>query len=266
MDTPVYHLDGVVHSRSQKENFDGPLDLILSLLSKNKMEIQDIQISLILDQYLAWMNRRQALDLEVASEFVIMAAHLVYIKTRMLLSIQDEAATSEMEELIASLEARQCSENYAKIRDILAPLGQRYCVGKNYITKGPEPLSTERTYQYVHQPEDLSRAFQKMLLRAEEKLPPATAHFEGIVAREPYPVEGKAREILEELRRSGTVAFQSIFGESKSRSEVVATFLAVLELCRSKRIYLAGQGAACTLTWMEETAENDQIQPAESAE
>lgn len=68
------------------------------------MEIEEIQLSLILEQYLAWMNQRQELNLEVASEFVTMAAHLAYIKTRMLLSLQDEEAVSEMEELIASLE------------------------------------------------------------------------------------------------------------------------------------------------------------------
>ena len=74
------------------EDFDGPLDLILHLLSKNKIEIRDIQITLLLDQYLDWMARREQLNLEVASEFVTMAAHLVYIKTRMLLSIDDEEA------------------------------------------------------------------------------------------------------------------------------------------------------------------------------
>lgn len=252
MDAPVYHLDRVVHSHSEKENFDGPLDLILSLLSKNKMKIQDIQISLILNQYLAWMNRRQELDLEVASEFVIMAAHLVYIKTRTLLSIQDEEATNEMEALIASLEARQCSEKYAKIQQVLEPLRQRYGVGKDYITKGPEPLPTEQIYQYAHRPEDLPKALRKMLLRSGEKLPPSASHFEGIVAREPYPVEGKAKEILKELHLSGTLSFSSIFQASKSRSEVVATFLAVLELCRSNRVYLTGQGEHCALTWTEQ--------------
>ena len=91
MDGPVYHLEGVVKAKEAgMEDFVGPLDLILHLLAKNKMEIQDIQLSLILDQYLAWMDRRRELDLEVASEFVAMASHLVYIKTRMLLSIHDE--------------------------------------------------------------------------------------------------------------------------------------------------------------------------------
>ena len=103
MDNPVFKLEGVVHERSAEtlQDFEGPLDLILFLLSKNKIEIQDIPIALILDQYLAYLEQRKQLDLEVASEFITMAAHLMYIKTRMLLSLEDEQAQSEMDELIA---------------------------------------------------------------------------------------------------------------------------------------------------------------------
>ena len=258
MDTPVYHLDGVVHAKSQRENFDGPLDLILSLLSKNKMEIEEIQISLILDQYLEWMNQRQELDLEVASEFVAMAAHLVYIKTRMLLSIQDEEAVSEMEALIASLEERRRSENYAKIRQVTALLNNRYTVGKNYISKPPEPIKLDDSYQYRHQPDDLPRVLQKVFRRTGETAPPSTEAFERIVRKEPYPVTEKAKEILTGLLRFGVMRFRSLFRRSKSRSEMVATFLAVLELCRRKRIYLAGDDHDCTVTRTEERVLDDQ--------
>ena len=90
MEAPIYHLDKVVRAKQEHlEDFDGPLDLILHLLSKNKIEIRDIPIALLLDQYLEWMEQRERLNLEVASEFVTMAAHLVYIKTRMLLSVDD---------------------------------------------------------------------------------------------------------------------------------------------------------------------------------
>ena len=83
MESPVFKLEKVVHSRSEEmQDFEGPLDLILFLLGKNKLEIQDISISLICDQYVAWLEQRQKMDLEVASEFVIMASHLVYLKTR----------------------------------------------------------------------------------------------------------------------------------------------------------------------------------------
>ena len=94
MDNPIFKLEKVVQTRAAEsmEDFEGPLDLILFLLSKNKIEIQDIPIALILDQYLEYLEKRQQMDLEVASEFVTMASHLMYIKTRMLLSIEDEEA------------------------------------------------------------------------------------------------------------------------------------------------------------------------------
>ena len=87
LDSPVYKLESVVHNRTAEEleDFEGPLDLILFLLSKNKIEIQDIPIALILEQYLAYLEQRREMDLEIASEFITMAAHLMFIKTRMLL-------------------------------------------------------------------------------------------------------------------------------------------------------------------------------------
>ena len=138
MEAPVYHLEKVVRSRTEdREDFNGPLDLILHLLSKNKMEIADIQISLILDQYLAWMDRRKEMDLDVASEFVTMAAQLMFIKSRMLLSIKDEEALSEMEELIASLEEHRRKEDRARIRAVLPALDRRFAVGRDYLTMSP---------------------------------------------------------------------------------------------------------------------------------
>ena len=96
MDEPRYHLGSVVHAKGETlEDFDGPLDVILLLLSKNKIEIQDIQISAILEQYLAYLDEMKRMDMEIASEFIAMASYLMYIKTRMLLSKaeQEEAQT-----------------------------------------------------------------------------------------------------------------------------------------------------------------------------
>ena len=249
METPIYHLEGVVKAKEeQMEDFVGPLDLILHLLSKNKLEIKDIQLSLILDQYLEWMDRRKEMDLEVASEFAAMAAHLIYIKTRMLLSIHDEEAMSEMEQLIATLEAHQRNENYLKIKAVVPQLDRRYQVGRDYLTKVPEPLRPDRTYRYVHDREDLLRAMAAVLDRTDHKLPPPVSAFQGIVGREPYPVADKAGEILRRLVRFGVTRFRALFRGNRSRSEVVATFLAVLELCKAHRLRLAGTEEDCTIT------------------
>jgi len=233
LDSPIYHLEGVVKAKAEDmEDFVGPLDLILHLLSKNKMEIKDIQISLILEQYLQWMESRKEMDLEVASEFVTMASHLVYIKTRMLLSIHDEEAQSEMEQLIASLEAHQRNENYLKIKAVVPKLDQRYQYGRDFITKVPEPLQPDKRYQYVHKREDLYKAMMAVLSRTDRKLPPPVAAFQGIVGREPYPVADKAAEIIQRLLQFGVTRFRTLFKGNRSRSEIVATFIAVLELCR----------------------------------
>lgn len=251
MERPVYHLEGVVHSRTELADFDGPLDLILSLLSKNKMEIQDIQIALILDQYLEWMNQRKELDLDVASDFVTMAAHLVYIKTRMLLSLNEGEVAEEMEALIASLEERKRSENYARVKQVVPVLSQRYEVGIDYLTWERHSLSPDKTYRYQHEPSDLTKAMQQLMERNNQKLPPSVSAFHGIVGREPFPVVEKAREILRRLAQQGVTRFRKLFLGSQSRSEVVATFLAVLELCRNHRIHLSDGEENCTVTPVE---------------
>lgn len=269
IETPIYHLEKVVKTREDMEDFNGPLDLILHLLSKNKMEIKDIQISLILEQYLAWMDQRKKLDLEVASEFVTMAAQLVFIKTRMLLSIHDEEALSELEQLMASLEEHQRHENFARIKAVIPQLSDRYAVGRDYLTKTPEVLPVSKTYRYVHQPGDLLRAMQSVLARVDHRLPPPMAAFEGIVGREPYPVADKADEILDRLTRFGVTRFRALFKGNRSRSEIVATFIAVLELCKARRLRLAGTETDCTVTCTEaegqETVEfsTDAYEPAD---
>ena len=250
MEAPIYRLEGVVKAREESlEDFVGPLDLILHLLSKNKMEIKDIQISLILEQYLEWMDMRKEMDLEVASEFVTMASHLIYIKTRMLLSIHDEEAISEMEQLIATLEAHQRNENYLKIKAVVPQLNVRFMNGRDLICKQPEPLQADKTYRYVHKKEDLFKAMSDVLNRSDRKLPPPVAAFQGIVGREVYPVAEKAGEILRRLMERGMTGFRALFRNNRTRSEVVATFLAVLELCKANRILLSGDQNDCTVTY-----------------
>ena len=124
MAEPRYRLEGIVHTRNEGlEDFEGPLDVIFLLLSKNKIEIQDVSITAILTQYLAYLDEMKRLDMEIASEFITMAAQLMFIKTRMLLSIEDEEAQSEMDALIKSLEERQRGESYLKIKQLTERLG-----------------------------------------------------------------------------------------------------------------------------------------------
>ena len=246
MDGPVYKLEQVVHSREGMEDFEGPLDLILFLLSKNKIEIQDIPIALILEQYLDYLEQRQKMDLEVASEFVAMAAQLMFIKTRMLLSIEDEEAKTEMAELIRSLEERRSSENYAKIKYVTAMIGPMGEYGNRIFLRSPEPVGHGKVYTYSHAPGDLLEAMGEILGREERRQPPPASSFEQIVRQEPYPVAGKAKDIFALLLR-GVTSFRLLFRGSRSRSEIVATFLAILELCRARIVTLSGGERDCTV-------------------
>lgn len=249
MEEPKYHLTGVMRSNDAlPADFDGPLDVILLLLSKNKIEIQDVSITSILEQYLAYLEEMKRLDMEIASEFISMASYLMLIKTKMLLSAAErEEALSEMELLIRSLEERQRAEAYEQIRKAVDFLSPRNEIGCNLFIKQPESLKQDHTYRYQHPKEDLLRAFSDIAERSERKLPPPISNFQGIVGTEPYPVTKKAAQVLKRLLMRGVAKFRSLFKGSRSRSEIVATFLAVLELCRVNSVALEGNGDEVTV-------------------
>ena len=244
MDEPKYHLAGVLRGQGDStEDFDGPLDVILLLLSKNKIEIQDISISSITEQYLAYLDEMKRMDMEIASEFIAMASHLMLIKTKMLLSAaEQEEAQSEMELLIQSLKDRQRRDALEKVRTSARFLEQRNELGLVLFTRGQEPYEKDRTYRYRHEPEDLTRALAQIAERAQRQLPPPASNFQGIVGKEPYPVTKKADQVLRKLLLRGWSRFRQLFRGNRSRSEIVATFLAVLELCRTRKVDIDGQG------------------------
>ena len=187
------------------------------------------------------------LEQVVHSEFAAMAAQLMFIKTRMLLSMEDEEAKSEMAELIRSLEERRSGENYAKIKFVTARLDAMGEFGGRIFLRTPEPMERGRAYTYSHAPPDLLAAMGEILGREERRQPLSAGSFQDIVRQEPYPVAGKAREVFQRLCR-GITSFRLLFRGSRSRSEVVATFLAILELCRARIVTLSGGERDCTVT------------------
>ncbi len=240
MEEPQYRLAGIVHTRSEeREDFEGPLDVIFLLLSKNKIEIQDVSITAILEQYLAYLEEMKRLDMEIASEFITMASHLMLIKTKMLLSAAEQAeAESELDLLRQSLAERQRKEALEQIRGAVAVLEPRGEIGRCLFTKEPEPLRRDRTYRYRHVPGDLLRALDEIAERNQRRLPPSTVNFRGIVGKEPYPVTKKAGEVLRSLILHGIQRLKNLFRGNRSRSEIVATFLAILELCKTDSVAL----------------------------
>ena len=238
MDYPTFKLEGVF--KDDTEDFEGPLTLILQLLSKNKIEIRDIQISLILDQYLEYLDNMAAMDLDIASEFVAMASHLVYIKTRMLLDTKEEI--SELDELISSLESLKAKSVYTQIKDMSATFLEMYKKGAGLMPKAPEYIPAAKEYRYFHEKEDLLKAITSVLAKEDGQINLPAGRTFKMPERMIYPVSEKSDEIVSNLRKNKKRRLFDMFSQCKTRSELVATFLSVLELCKNGAIFLTGEG------------------------
>jgi Uncharacterized conserved protein len=230
MKAPTFFLEGIMHERDETSNFEGPLNVILMLLSKNKIEIRDIQISLILEQYLEFISKMEETDLEIASEFAQMASHLLYLKTATLLKSDEEV--SELELLMESLEQIKNKGDYSRVKIIAPELGKIAERGLMMYVRGPEPQKNVPPYAYSHEGVELLKALRAVFFRGAAYI--EADEPQGIIpARIVYNVREKSREIISIMRGGENISLKKLFSGSKSRSEFVATFISVLELCAS---------------------------------
>lgn len=225
--------------------FDGPLDLLLHLIAKNKVNIYDIPISLILEQYMEILREAQEADMEVAGDFIAMAAQLMLIKSRMLLPKKKNEEDEEEDPRAMLVE--QLLE-YQRIREVQPYFKRHSDVGRDILTRPPEPIERKKTFEGTLPPEKLSDAARRMLTRIGKKMPPPVSAFSGIVGHETVPVHTRITAILLRFRKKKKLPFQGLFHGLHSRSEVVATFLAVLELSKTHRIHIEGEDENPTLT------------------
>ena len=213
--------------------FEGPLDLLLYLIQKHKLDICDIEISALLEQYLAYIDAMGQDDLEIASEFLEMAARLVYIKTAMLLPRHEEEGVKLKAELQGQLLEYQVCQRVA------AQLGALSRLYLNFARQ-PMKLPADHSYRLTHSPQILYDAYRDAAGRGARRLPPPVRAFSGIVARRVVSVGSRILHILRGLYRTGSAPYESLFLTSTDRSELVATFLAVLELVKARRITVDG--------------------------
>ncbi len=208
-------------------DFEGPLDLLLFLISKHKMNINDIEISELLVQYLDAIEQMQSADLELKSEFLEMAARLVYIKTVSLLPKYEEAEELKKELEGQLLEYKICKEMAEKLAD-MAKL-------RHVFVRNQMKIKIDPTYEGNHAPDELVAAYLMVVGKAKRRLPPPASAFSGIVNRRVVSVTSKIVYVLRKLYKTGQMAYDDFFVVS-DRSELVATFLAMLELMKSHRI------------------------------
>ena len=247
MEAPVFKLEGVVKTVDEDSDFEGPLTLILLLLSKNKIEIRDISISLILEQYLAYMAELSELNLDIASDFVAMASHLTYIKTKMMLSGGEEV--SELEQLISSLEELQRGDTYLQVQQVAQMLAGMYMRGGAMMAKPPEYIESESEFIYDHVHDDLTQAVIQIIGRENAILSSRNPKQATYPRRVVYTISDKIAQILDKLKENGDISARDMFYQSESRAEIVATLIAVLELCRVGAVLLTGNSDETVITY-----------------
>ncbi|MCM1315000.1 MAG: segregation/condensation protein A [Prevotella sp.] len=215
------------------EGFEGPLDVLLTLINRHKLDIFNIEISELLAQYLDFMEKCRENNLELAGEFLEMAARLIYIKTALLLP-QPETAEEMKKELQGSL------IEYSLCKSAAASLALSYTDG--IFSRSPMKIKADMTYRLTHSPEKLLEAWNnisyrkaltgKQEVKIEDKI-------NSVVKRRIVSVISKVVHVLRELYSTGETDMDSLYTGITDRSARVATFLAVLELTRSGRIFIS---------------------------
>ncbi len=218
------------------DTFEGPLDLLLHLISKHKLNIYDIPIVTLVEQYVDYVRQMQKSDMYVASDFLEMAARLVYIKSVSLLPVYTEA-----EELKKELQGELIE--YRDMKLMAQKLAETNTPGFDFFVRQPIKMEIDQTYKRIHEPEELISAYIAAAGKKINILPPPIEAFREIVVKKVVSVSSKISNIFSRLKKKGQkTGFKSLFTDAESRSDIVATFLALLELTKSKKILVSGEG------------------------
>lgn len=238
------------------EIFEGPLDLMLALIQKHKLNIQDIEISVLLDQFMLYLDRMSEADLEITSDFLEMAARLIMIKSAALLP-KEEAEQLKKELQGALIE-------YALCKTMAERLKKRY-LGDVVFVRTPMEIEIDRAYHKLHQPEELMLAYSALNERTRRKASYRPRSIKPIVAKSYVTVFTGIVAVLKSLRKNGTVQMDELYRD-QPRSRTVATFLAILELSKEGRIYISPDGNSVRLRTKADDVQHDDTTQTEGAE
>ena len=223
MDQPSYKIDV----------FKGPMDLLLHLITKHKLNIKDIPIVELVNQYIDYVRQMKEQDFDVAGDFLEMAARLIYIKTVSLLPKHEEAEILKKELTGELIEYRDCK--------IMAEKLSKQTEGFDRFVRPPQEGYVNYSYERFHEGEELLNAYISAAGRGKRKLPPPLDSFKVIVAKKFVAVASKVDTVMKKLFSGKKVKFLSLFKDAQTRSDMVATFLAVLELAKTKKITIEGE-------------------------
>ncbi len=231
------------------DQFEGPLDLLLTLISKNKVSISDIPIAMICDQYMEYINEAKRMDLEIASEFIVMASELMLIKSKMLLPHEEGTENDPRREIQNALLLYQQAKKAAKE---LRPLYDEY---SGRFVKGMDDIPPEKGLPLDLDPELLIKALNSVMKRI--KITESTKNpvdlVNPLIKRTVVSVEEKIEEMCALLEERDEASLFFLLKDSTSRAELVARFMGVLELIKIHRIIIT------TMHFVEDVAEYDEL-------
>ena len=212
------------------DQFEGPLDLLLTLIQKNKFDIADIPIAIICDQYMEYINDAAAHDLDVSADFIVMASRLMLIKSRTLLPRDEEKEEDPREEL-----ARAVLE-YARAKEASQLFSGMYSLHSGRMVKDTDEIKPDNTLR-DHDVALLSKALSHVL--AEVRVTEAsTARFTPLIRKRTASATEKAYSVMRYMYGRGVVSAETLFRRESTRSDMIAVFLAILELLRNQRVYI----------------------------
>lgn len=218
--------------------FEGPLDLLLHLISKNKLNIYDIEISVLLAQYMEHIDKMKEKNMDVASEFLEMAARLVYIKTVSLLPKHEESEELKKELSGELIEYQECK----KVAKILSEN-----INFNSFTRDSANIDYDMSYKKKHDLKEIYNAYLTVIGKNKNKIPVKKEEFSGIVSRKIVSVSSRIIFLLKKLKRVKKLKYEALFEDSKNKSELVATFLAVLELVKGRELCIDDENNVVTV-------------------
>ncbi|MCD7722472.1 MAG: segregation/condensation protein A [Clostridiales bacterium] len=226
------------------EIFEGPMDLLLHLISKHKLNINDIPIIELVNQYVDYVRQMENADFEIAGDFLEMAARLIYIKTASLLPRHEEAEKLKKELTGELIEYRDCK--------IIAKRLSENTAGFDRYVRQPAGSFVNYDYERFHEADTLLDAYINSAGRAQRKLPPPISSFKDIVRKKFVDVSEKVNSVISAVKGRKKVGFASLIKNAKSKSEIVATFLAVLQLAKARKIVIGGTADNAEIEMTEE--------------
>ena len=215
------------------DNFEGPLDVLCYLIDKNKMNIYDVNLTEITEQYIEFLNAMEEMNLEIASEFLVMASTLLYLKSRKLLPKQEE----ETEEITEEELINRIIE-YKKFKEITKTLKENYRIYSNRFYKGQEDIQLpKQKLQRDYLPEKIPEVYKLLIEKNSVKINQNAKNIEKIALVDKYTVADKVKEMYKILVKQKRFVFNKIFSiTKKDKQEVVTAFSGLLEMSRRNKV------------------------------